>query len=333
MKRLCASASLRDAKGQAITEMLIFLPTLLLLFLGGIYLREMSDTKIRAIEAARYVTWQGVWYVRGAYKGGSGGTVKTPTQLANELRQVGLGRYLVEARADMARPSSDMTLGDYVDTFTTTSPPAGDPLGSFATPRLFPLPAPLGPFSLNGALAGALTPAAGTSAIGSLLSLAGNVAFVAQDYFAQNTKWTDESRKTIYAARVAYRFGGAGLFGAIPQITIVERSNLLSHPYNVERTDNKGEYDEMFGCPPSENCSGRTKPDESHVFDLWLFPSNPVPGTTFTGPVSSVIKDIASGNFPPVNLLSSIPPPFDIFAWPKMPEGTLKEYPELNMTN
>jgi hypothetical protein len=222
-----------------------------------------------------------------------------------------------------------MTLGDYVDTFTTANQPAGDPLGAFATPRVPPLP-PL--FSPATALAGALTPAAGTGAIGSLLSLAGNVAFVAQDYFAQNLKWTDESRKTIYATRVAYRFGGAGLFGAIPQITIVERSNLLSHPYNVERTDNKGEYDEMFGCPPSENCNGRTGATDSHVFDLWLFPSNPVPGTTFTGPVSSTIKTIASGNFFPVNLLSSIPPPFDIFAWPKMPEGTLKEYPELNMT-
>jgi hypothetical protein len=329
MKRSSGPTDLRGSEGQAITEMLIFLPTLLILFLGVIYLKEMNDTKIRAIEAARYVTWQGVWYVRGAYKGGSGGTVKTPTDLATELRQVGLGRYLVEARADMARPSSDFTLGDYVDKFTTTSPPAGDPLGTFATPRLFPLPPT---FSPNGALLGAMTPAAGASAIGSLLSLAGNVAFVAQDYFAQNTKWTDESKKTIYAARVAYRFGGAGLFGAIPQIMIVERSNLLSHPYNVERTDNQGEYDEMFGCPPKESCGGRTKPDESHVFDLWLFPSNPVPGTTFTGPVSSVIKDIASGNFPPVNLLSSIPPPFDIFAWPKMPEGTLKEYPELNMT-
>jgi hypothetical protein len=337
MKRLCASASPRDAKGQAITEMLIFLPTLLLLFLGGIYLREMSDTKIRAIEAARYVTWQGVWYVRGAYKGGSGGTVKTTAQLRNELNQVGLGRNLIEARADMSTPSSDFTLGNYVEAFTTTNPPAGDPLGAFANPRVFPLP-PVTSVAFAGA--GALTPAAGTGAIGSLLSFASttlNLPYLAQDWVAQNTNWTNESKKTIYAARVTYGFGGAGLFGAIPQIRIVERSNLLSHPYNIERTDNQGEYDEMFGCNflEASSCSGRTQPPDSHVFDLWLVPTNPIPGVTVTAPFLGGIKRLASGNFPPFNPgLADLPSPFNgIFAWPKMPEGTLKEYPELNMTN
>ena len=334
MKRLCVSAVLRDAKGQAITEMLIFLPTLLILFLGGIYLREMNDTKFRAIEAARYVTWQGVWYVRDPYKGGTGGTVKTSANLEAELKNVGLGRNLVpgEARARMT-----MGLGDYVDAFTTANPPAGDPLGSFGgLPRVPPLP-PF--FSPAVALGAAMTQSAGASAIGSLMSFASTagIPYLAQDYIAQSTKWTDESQNTIYAARVIYRFGGAGLFGAIPAISIVERSNLLSHPYNIERSDNQGEYDEMFGCNFLEesSCSGKTQPPDSHVFDLWLVPSNPVPGVTVTATFLGGIKRLASGNFPPFNPgLANLPSPFNgIFAWPKMPEGTLKEYPELNMTN
>ena len=291
----------RGNKGQAITEMVIMLPTLLILFLGLIYLREMNDTRMRAIEAARYVTWEGVWYVRGISDTSTVGTIKSSSDFRNELTQLGLARYLVDARANRTQ-----TLGNYVSTFTATGPKTGPLLGAFAKPLMTP------PFVGNAALQSFINSQSTTAQ--SLLNLipgTGTGPFAAQDFFANNTKWNDEASNTIYAARVVYQFGGAGLFGAMPKITMVQYSNLLSHAYNVERNwndpgmdDDTHEWNEMF------DSGGRT-------FDLFL------------GPMPPIVKDMITLNF-----LPKLPdPPFGSFNRPTTPNGTLKEYPELNIND
>src|SRR3972149_4742637 len=85
--------------GQSLVETVIFLPVLVIVFLGMFYLKGLLNTKMRAVEAVRFVTWENTWIpregiARNVIEDGRPRGHKDDTQLRNELVQVGLGAYL-----------------------------------------------------------------------------------------------------------------------------------------------------------------------------------------------------------------------------------------------
>src|ERR1043166_7981301 len=58
------AALLRDSRGQSWVETVVMLPVIVALLLGLFYLHDLVTTRIRAIEAARLVTWDSTWYGR-----------------------------------------------------------------------------------------------------------------------------------------------------------------------------------------------------------------------------------------------------------------------------
>ncbi len=320
-------AALCSQVGQSITETVIFLPVLLILFLGITYLKELTDARARAVEAARYVTWEGVWYVRGLYRNGNGGQIKDTATLTQELKKIGLGRNLIDVKANMSR-----SLGSFVGTF--------DGGASTFSPKFLP---PLNPALQVAGFAGAIP-----GEISNLVSLAGPVAYALHDFVGRQTLWDGdrtnsndgEIQNTIYTAKVTYGFQGAGLFRGIPRINIVQFSSIVSHPYNLERADerpqggestddakkraNQTEYDDMFGPAGTLDCTTGA----GHIFDLWLFPTGPLGSDSVSGALSaglSTVKCVIAD----IGKIVDFIPLADLGF--KQPDGTLKSYPELEI--
>jgi hypothetical protein len=307
----------RRARGQAITELVVVLPLVVFFFLGLTYLKKMTSMRMRAIEAARYVSWQGVWYVRKPYALTAStpieGDIKTAAELKTGLGKVGLGGGLVDVQA-----VRNTTLGDYVSKF------GGTPVNF--TPMLQPIPSLTG---IKNVIAAQLP----TAQLQELANLTGDLDYALQDLFARQTKWTDEADNTIYTAKVTYGFGGANFFKKMGQIKIVQFSSTLSHPYNLDRVDaavpgdvNQSEYNEMFGPPGSFDC-GKS---DGHIFDLWAFPSGPITNGSFGSGLSTALSGIKcvlsdlgkTMKFVPLANLDY-----------KLPDGNLKEYPELHIND
>jgi hypothetical protein len=317
-------ARLRDSRGQSWVETVVMLPVIVALLLGLFYLHDLVTTRIRAIEAARFVSWESVWYGR---EDKPNRAMKTPAELKQRLKQVGLGFGLTNV--DVFK----RTLSDYKSNVS----PGVEP--SFFLPcalsNLLPGAGGCGKEGTDqspGALEGLANGLSGV--LSGLLNLAGDAAFPFQDLMAQNTNWDDEAAGSVYTTRVIYTFGYTGFFKKLGTSTIVQRASVLSHPYALRRTDDEKEYTELLG-DPCANIAGTS----GHVVKLWLFPSKIIPisggGTSvgetvgkITDKVGSVGKCVVAGLG---NLAGGLDKIIGSNLGFTMPDGTLKEYPELSM--
>lgn len=298
--------------GQSYVETVVMLPVLLAIFLGLYYFDDLMQTRMRAIEAARYMTWEGVWHVR---EDNNNRQMKSNGTLVQDLQDMGLGVGLVAVSAG-ASTQNRRSLGGY----------AGDVSGADATT----IPPQLITDLFGGddsALTGALGQVNGLiSSLGPLFSVTGDVSFFAHDFFARQTDWVDEANGGVYTAKVVYRFKGAGFFQSLPGIEITEYSSLLTHPLNIKRTNDEEELDALIGTGAMFRCSGS---DLGHIFDLWLFPSGPFADNGLADGLSGVL----SGGKCFFSQISSVMGIFDFLGTQlgfKMPDGTLKEFPELH---
>ena len=302
----------RNQRGQSYVETVVMLPALLAIFLGLYYFDDLMQTRMRAIEAARYVTWEGVWHVR---EDSTNRRMKDDNTLAQDLRNMGLGTGLVVLSAG-ADTQNRRSLGGY----------AGDVNGAPATTIPPQIIADLFGGD-NSALTGALGQVNGLiSTLGPLFDVVGDASFFTHDFFARQTDWVDEANGGVYTVKVAYRFKGAGFFQSLPGIQITEYSSLLTHPLNIKRTDNATELSELIGTGAMFSCSGS---DLGHIFDLWLFPSGPFADNGFSNGLSTVM----SGGKCFFSQISSVLGITDFLGTQlgfKMPDGTLKEFPELH---
>jgi hypothetical protein len=167
-----------------------------------------------------------------------------------------------------------------------------------------------------------------------LSSLAGTAAIPFQDLMAQNTKWDDEKNNSVFTARVIYKMGYTGFFQNFGTATIVQRGSIISHPYVLRRTDDNKEYEELLGnpCPPPDGSGG-------HVVGLWLVPRAIIPisggGTSAGDAANSALGFLGGLGKCAVSGIGQIAGGLDKFLGSNlgftMPDGTLKEYPELNM--
>lgn len=296
--------------GQSYVETVVMLPVLLAIFLGLYYFHDLVHTRMRAVEAARYVTWQGVWHVR---ENNSNRQMKNNARLVQELQRVGLGAGLKEVSGGASaqnRRSLIRYSGDLSGAGPTTTPPQliTDLFGGDNSVLS----------SASGQLNGLL------SALGPLFSITGDASFFVQQFFAVNTDWRDENDGAVYTAKVGYRFKGAGFFASLPGIQITEFSSLLTHPLNIKRSADQTELDELIGTGALFRCSGS---DLGHIYGLWLFPGDP-----FGGTLGSTVGTILNGGkcfFTQIgSLTSGLDSVFGSQLGFKLPDGTLKEFPE-----
>ena len=63
-------------RGQSLVETVVMLPVLLMVFLGLDYFYELVSMRARAIEGARFATWESSWYLRD--DGKKGGAAHRP---------------------------------------------------------------------------------------------------------------------------------------------------------------------------------------------------------------------------------------------------------------
>ncbi len=317
---------LRDESGQSWVETVVMLPVIVALLLGLFYLHDLVTTKIRAIQAARFVAWESTWYLR-EDNDNRKMTLDTQQKLKDRLRKVGLGGGL--ANIDVFKRQvrvfhSDVKQGGEPSTFFVPAPLnnlisdsfGGDQSGNFLD-------------GIAGSLSGVLD---------GLLSLAGDGAFVFQDLMAKNTNWDNEIVGSVYTARLIYKFGYTGFFSNFGTSTIVQRASVLSHPYAVKRSNNGDELDDMLGSPCSFDSS-----DHGHVTKLWLFPQGGAPpissGGTSADSVTGVIDSVLDiGGGAAKCAISGIVTAFgglgNLLSGDtsmQMPAGTLKESPELSM--
>jgi len=305
--------------GQSMVETVIILPLLVTIFLGLYYLKDLVDTRTRAVQAARYLTWEAVWNAR---ENNASRAIKDDETLTQELRNFGLGRGLVTAEG-AAGDKGKQLLGDYAAAFTGSGLTADVPelIAGF-----FP-----GDGSLTSSLNGTLNDI--VRALGPLQSALGTGAYPVHDFFAGTTDWADEAKASVYTARVAYRVTGTSVFRFLGDTNIRMSSSILSHPYNVKRVKktedgDKKEYEEMFGTGAPFDCSAQAN---GRVFGLWLFPSGDfVPGSN--GVASGFGSILGGGKC----FLEQIGDIFNkLSQWGlgdlgfKLPDGTLKEFPEL----
>jgi hypothetical protein len=321
-------ALLGDDRGQSWVETVVMLPVIVALLLGLFYLHDLVTTKIRAIQAARFVAWESTWYTREDNEPPNVTrkremTLNTEQKLKNRLRKVGLGRGLKNVdvfRRNLASYKSDVSPNGVEPAFFVPAAMAnvlddtfggGDESGNFINGIAD---------SMSGILNG-------------LTNFAGDAAFIGQDALAQNLNWSTEMNDSVYTARVIYTFAYTGFFKNFGKATIVQRASVLSHPYTLRRTDNEKEYTELLGNP----CSNLFGEDNGHVVQLWLLPSGGFPiaiegfGTALNDVIETIGdfgKCIVSGPGAVLGALDSVLGSALGFT---MPDGTLKEYPELNM--
>ena len=321
------------SNGQALVETVVMLPILVTLILAIAYLKALTDTRVRAIEAARYVAWEGTWSVR---QNDDNLAMKDADELRKELFAVGLGRHLgtievvkrdirtYKTAVEAARPNPD-------DTQPT-------PFFPQALANVFGGVDPNQNQSDQNSFSGAMDSLG--SAANSIFDIGADVAIPVHDVFGALSNWKDETDNSMYTAKVTYNFKGAGIFTFLPAIPVRGFSTVLSHPYNVKRDNDENEYKALFGAPDALFADS-----SAHVFPMWIFPDPgalaELPGPGFSSGLNSAAGAISQGlDFvkqlisAPGGFLSQIPSlgSGGGLGW-HTPDGTLKEFPELHDTS
>ncbi len=303
----------RRERGQSMVETVIVLPVVLLLFLGLYFLKELVDTRMRAVEAARYLTWESVWNARETR---SKRAIKTNVQLRQDLEKMGLGRGLVSidgSKAVSLRTYANSKTGagtftevpDFIKNIFTN--PERTATGSSVTPGTSNVPG-FGEGGVGGALEG-------------ILGKLDDPAFIITDFFANSTLWSDETNKAVYSSTVQYRVRGRSVFAFLGDTNIKQTGSILAHPFNVLRDNDKNEYERVFGKSGITDCTGAAG---GHIFPLWFAPSPE--GVPVVKEVGTVGKCFLSGFGKAIGIADILGGDLKF----KLPDGTLKEYPEKN---
>lgn len=333
----------RDDAGQSWVETVVMLPVLVLILLGLFYFKGITGMRMQAVEAARYVTWETTWFAR-EDRPDVNDVVRPPKDEAtfkDELRKIGLGFGLQKVTLKQ-RP-----LSTYMDDV--------EPSGSHADaqPTLF-LPQAFGDLlggqvgsgdGFLGSLSGAVDPV-----VNELFGVIADVAVPIHEIFAYQVNWRGETDRAVHTVKVEYDFRTTGMFERFGTVDVNEFSSVLSHPYAIARVKkdedgDKKEYIALVGDPDAICDSGGTTFGEgngrtAHVFDLWIFPTGGMPSYTpvigglsgvfnVVGDVISLVKNIPCGAGGLLSQLNFLGGNIDF----KMPDGTLKEYPELRIDN
>jgi len=321
---------LDDESGQSWVETVVMLLIIVPLLLGLFYLHDLTTMRIRAIQAARFVAWESDWYGR-EDQTNRALRIQTQRDWINRLNQIGLDGVT------------------NVDVFKRRIGQYSSDVGDGVQPTLF-LPCPLSNVLPGGGQCGTEgstdqsqgfinSIASGLSGVlNGLAGLTGPVAFVFQDAVALNTNWDNEANGSVYTARVIYKMGYTGFFASFGTSTIVQRASILSHPYVLRRTKDDQEYDELLG----NACSDVFSDTSGHVVRLWLFPQNLAVfpsiqgfGTDTQQTIGTVTNKLGAAGKCIVSGLGALAGGLDSVLGSnlgfKMPDGTLKEYPELSM--
>ncbi|MGH7821626.1 MAG: hypothetical protein ACREQ9_17820 [Candidatus Binatia bacterium] len=328
----------RGARGQALVENVVWLPVLVLLFLGMFYMRGIVRTKMAAIEAARYVSWEHTWIVREGLA--TPRDYKSDATLQNELDALGLGRPTVKGQkhketiqdyADRmaALPGvQQAALLDIPDFLADIIDPSGsdggqEPGSDFTSP-------PGDSAGTGGGDSGAGSiglPGGADGAINGLLNVVSAGSFIAHGFFARQTSWTEEDDASVVSSEVMYRYAAAGS-RFFPAIDVFQTSSILSHPFLIKRGG--GDHSSDANEEERHRLIGEGCPNDGHIFDLWLYPSGPiVSGGVGVGvsTVASAPKCVFSAMGDILGFLDFLP---GIDIGYQIPSGTLKEYPELD---
>lgn len=327
-----SSASARD-RGQSLVETVIFLPVLVIIFLGLFYLKGLLDTKMRAVEAARYVTWENTWIPReginlNVAEDGRARGHKSNSTLRNELIQVGLGAYLLGVEGTRRLEG----LGDYLSRVQPGSAPMTTSIPAVVTQLfggLFGGGGSTAPFTSNpdGAPSTGGGSSSGSGPLDSLdlgsglsdiLGIVGGAAFTVYGAMGHQTKWGTESDQSVISSRVIYRYAAGGTTIFVPRF-VSEQSSILSHPFNIKRSNDNEEHHRLAG----DGASCMDTNNLGHIFDLWLFPSG-FP-TALRAPKCAFAAIATVANF--LGALNPFSPSVPL----RIPNGTLKEYPEMDL--
>jgi hypothetical protein len=321
---------LDDERGQSWVETVVMLVVIVPLLLGLFYLHDLVMVRMRAIQAARFVAWESDWYGR-EDQPNRAMKIVTQTDWIKRLKKIGLDGVT------------------NVDVFKRRIGQYSSDVGDGVQPTLF-LPCPLSNVLPGGGQCGTEGGtdqsqgfingiASGLSGVlNGLGGLTGPVAFVFQDAVALNTNWDNEANGSVYTARVIYKMGYTGFFQSFGTSTIVQRASILSHPYVLRRTNDDQEYDELLG----DACSDVFSDTSGHVVRLWLFPQNLAVfpsiqgfGTDTQQTIGTVTNKLGSAGKCIISGLGALASGLDKILGSslgfKMPDGTLKEYPELSM--
>ena len=257
-------------------EMVILLPLVLILIFGLDFLRGLVMARMRAVEAARFVAFEGLSGV--ASRGDRSG----------ELRAVGLGRGLTRVSGDASRSS--------IAAFVTGAPrgrarrdEAPSALAAFlgeddgATEsfrralrevgRRFrdDVPAELLERAPEGHLGLAVVAAAEASARGSTASPA---LFALPDLLGAASGRESDGARSVITTRVTYGHRGRGLFRVFGRTRLEESASLVVDPFAELR------------------CAGTACTVVDRVRGLWLVPDGiPVAPASDVGPTLLVAEE------------------------------------------
>jgi hypothetical protein len=322
--------TLADERGQSWVETVVMLPVLVLVLVGLFWMKDLTDMRIRAVEAARYVTWEHVAYVR---EDRPNRAVKSNDDLRTELRQIGLGRGL-RTVAVTQRPLS--TYLDQIDDGKEGFGPQfffpqafGELLGLGAQNAV-----PVDLFSVFG------------DAVNLFLDVGAAVGVPVHEIMAYQTNWNPEADRAVQTSTVRYQFGYTGFLASISNIRIDESSSLLTHPLNIKRVNKSAggdaaEYDMLIGADLSDCANFSADGEDAHIFPLWLLPTGGIPAYTpaigglaplfgVGAAVGNAVKLILCGGGGILQELDDALGGVVDIGW-RMPDGTLKEFPELNV--
>jgi hypothetical protein len=325
--------------GQSLVETVIFLPVLVVIFLGMFYMKGLLNTKMRAVEAARYVTWENTWIPRegiakDVIEDGRPRGQKNDTTLRNELVQVGLGAYLFRVQGTKRKEALDtylnrvqpgslpMIVGVPVVVTQLFGGSAG--FGGGNTSQFSNNPDRNNPPQQNGGSSSGSGPLSGLglgNGLNDLLNIVGGAAFTVYGVMANQTKWGTESDESVITSQVVYHYQAGGTTLFVPRF-IAEQSSILSHPFNIKRSDDQEEHHRLAG----DGSSCEDVNNIGHIFDLWLFPSGFGAGAGVTRAPKCAFAAIATV----ANFLGALNP-FSPGVPLRIPNGTLKEYPEMDL--
>jgi hypothetical protein len=339
-------SALASNLGQSMVETVIFLPVLVVIFLGMFYMKGLINTKMRAIEAARYVTWENTWIPREGIPAsdshpkdviadGRPRGQKDNATLRNELIQVGLGAYLCTECPDQGVQGTKRkeSLNDYFNRVQPGSLPmiVGIPavvsqlfgnnagFGDGSTSQFSSNPDnPPGSSGGSSSGSGPLSGLDTGNGLNDLLNTIGGAAFTVYGHMGHQTKWGTESDESVITSQVVYKYNAGGTTVFVPRF-IAEKSSILSHPFNIKRSDDQEEHHRLAG--DGKSCTDVD--DLGHIFDLWIFPSGEPDALRFGKCPFAAISTIA-------NFLGSLNP-FSPSVPLRIPNGTLKEYPEMDL--
>ena len=327
---LNAAKRLLPDRGQSLVETVVMLPVLLMVFLGLDYFYELVSMRARAIEGARFATWESSWYLRDdGKKFGADRPLPQPAfgggTLVKTLENGGIGRFLLDAEADAATRkvadyNSDVTAALGI---TSVAPRA-------VAEIVVPIAAAASTAStlIGGANGQANSALSGLSSfLGGVAGAGGEAGFFLQDLFARETNWKHEADHSIFTARVEYKSFGINYFHLIRPTDIVQFSSILSHPLLIARTNDKTEYEQLVGDNDLGDCV--SDDGKGHIFDLWFAPTGD-PG--LLGGVGSAVSLFGSAGKCMFASIGSAFSAFDSVIGSglgfRVPDGTLMEFPE-----